>query len=1060
MDREQLARVLAVWGFAGAFCGEAWGMVRLLFRKWGRMPRRWVGRVALGTGLLAVGLLGLGWAAWSWRVALLNGRLEGGGWRARLEQLDWEGGRWVLRGLRVSQVDQVEPVLVVDRLEVGGAWREVRRGRLGALRAVGLAVHWRSGRGAAASGGGRGGVGGDFGVEWDSLQVVGGTVDVAEAGSYAFKGRVDWQGGPGSWSGVGVLVLSPQQVAVGEALYRQEWAEGVLEVAARRVEVEGRAEGGRLGLRGAVLEGARLQWGPPTPGAAVRGEPADGGEPGPIREVALEGLRAPGLEMASLGPRALKVVADLSLAGMAAGAGRSLEVMGLRMDRASAELPGGGRVAQLALEGGMEEGRGRLGFLQFEGAEVPDAAALLRGLGLELGAGWTGSGKAEGRLEGLEFEGAGVRSAAVQRVTLREVKLGLGERGEVAVARVALEGVPDEMAGERRLRRLEVEAPVAEWTWLQAGGEAPWRRAAPSVGRPAWEGWTADRLTVTGGQLGASWPEAGGARAAAGWALRTVSGEGEAPRYALELNEPQLGSAAFPDQPIARAQAVEVRASAAGLWQRRQIESVSIRGARLQVGEGLFRLAQEWPQAAPVGEEAGPPRQAVPPWLLGRVAVEDALVELDHLGDGRRLEIPINFQEFRDLPLDAAALAGVERVYQVEVPNVTLRSPFGAGEKAVVLDTNYIKFTPSGLLERRLERVDLMLPTIYAGQPLFDFVDAARKRLGALAGVGRSGSGGSPLLVDRRADSAVVRSALAQVSRAEAGAGGAWHIPFYTESGQVLVAPKGHPWPHLPAIPFRNARDAAGKPVPFLLQGETFHGELAIEPGWYEFPEYKFRLRLSDRGRIVFNTPQQDHDNNLTEVFENNTLIFRQLRVDDAWLSVTYDARGIYARFGGRSCGGSLSGGCNLYLDELYTWDAWVSLTGIAMEQLTDKLSPDTFRMSGPVEEITAKAYGDSASLYQAALDLKVTQPGTLQLLALDALREKLKALGGLRADLGKISLESLRDFAYTDCQGSWKLFGSEGGGQLVMRGPTGSRTFQVKLHDYRARPVRTAAPF
>ena len=130
------------------------------------------------------------------------------------------------------------------------------------------------------------------------------------------------------------------------------------------------------------------------------------------------------------------------------------------------------------------------------------------------------------------------------------------------------------------------------------------------------------------------------------------------------------------------------------------------------------------------------------------------------------------------------------------------------------------------------------------------------------------------------------------------------------------------------------------------------------------------------------------------------------------------------------------------------------------MKPLTDKLSPDTFRMTGPVDELTVKAFGDITTLYQASVDLKVTRPGQLHLLALDALQDRIKALGGLSADLGKISVETLRDFAYTGCTGNLKLFGSEGTGQLRLIGPGGSRTFNLRLHDYRAKTPKTVAPF
>jgi hypothetical protein len=650
---------------------------------------------------------------------------------------------------------------------------------------------------------------------------------------------------------------------------------------------------------------------------------------------------------------------------------------------------------------------------------------------------------------------------------MEDLKLALPGQGQASATRLTLTAIPDEVTTARRLRVVELSVPQADFlmTSIQQGlTVSPAPAGAETPSRPAWEGWTADRLTITDGTVSATLPQAGGSKVTTAVTVSTVAPQDAdlSPHYQIILTQPQLAHPDLPDQPIALAGAIQLTASAAGLWQKREIDSLTLAGSRIQIGEALFRLVNALPPPPPAPPVTSavtpPPPPKSPPWRLRSMVLDDTLIQLDHLGDGRRLDIPVKRQEFQDLPLDATALATVDRLYKIEVPNITLYSPYSAGQKVAVLDTNYIQFTPSGLMQRRLERVDLMLPSLYAGQPLFDFVDATRKRFAGLAALPPPRP--QPMLVDTGPDSATVLSAIASVTPSTSTKSAAWHIPFFTESGKVFVAPKGFPWPNLPVIPFRNARDASGQPLPFLLQGESFHGELAIEPGWYDFPEYKVRLRLSDRGRIIFNTPQRDHDNNLTEVFENNTLIFRQLQIDDAWLSITYDARGIYARFGGHTCGGTLNGGFNLYLDELYTWDAWASLGGIGMQPLTDKLTPDTFRMSGPVDELTLKAYGDTTTLYQASLDLKVTRPGLLHILALDSMKEKINALGGLRADLGKISLGTLRDFAYTGCTGSLKLFGTEGDGQLCLTGPGGSRTFNLRLHDYRAKSPKSMAPF
>lgn len=1040
-------------------------------------PRRWGRRLALGLGAAALLAAGLGTAVWLGRVSLLNHWLAHGHgvWRVNVTGLELKGSQIEVTGLRVSHADQAEPVFSAERVQAGGNWKAWQRGQLGAVRVESPAVYWRAGLRSGPSTP-EAATGSSPLVTWASLQIVQGRIDVADPGSYSFTGQLTGKGGAGAWHENGRLALTPQDLVLVDPVYTMTLREGPvgsLEVHAGQLDLQGSLDPGTgtLAITRALLAGSRLKLAVPaeTPTVSVITDPAPEttDQPAIVSGVRLSGLKAPQLEVAAMLPWALTGQTDLALDRLQAGEGVRFGIEQLHLKEASAQLPHGAKLPQFSLEAGLSEGIPRLGLLTFSGAQIPDAAALARLLGLEPPENSAISFQASGRLQDVGLSGGQPSSAAEQTLTMEDLKLALPGQGQASATRLTLTAIPDEVTTARRLRVVELSVPQADFlmTSIQQGlTVSPAPAGAETPSRPAWEGWTADRLTITDGTVSATLPQAGGSKVTTALTVSTVAPQDTdlSPHYQIILTQPQLAHPDLPDQPIALAGAIQLTASAAGLWQKREIDSLTLAGSRIQIGEALFRLVNALPPPPPAPPVTSavtpPPPPKSPPWRLRSMVLDDTLIQLDHLGDGRRLDIPVKRQEFQDLPLDATALATVDRLYKIEVPNITLYSPYSAGQKVAVLDTNYIQFTPSGLMQRRLERVDLMLPSLYAGQPLFDFVDATRKRFAGLAALPPPRP--QPMLVDTGPDSATVLSAIASVTPSTSTKSAAWHIPFFTESGKVFVAPKGFPWPNLPVIPFRNARDASGQPLPFLLQGESFHGELAIEPGWYDFPEYKVRLRLSDRGRIIFNTPQRDHDNNLTEVFENNTLIFRQLQIDDAWLSITYDARGIYARFGGHTCGGTLNGGFNLYLDELYTWDAWASLGGIGMQPLTDKLTPDTFRMSGPVDELTLKAYGDTTTLYQASLDLKVTRPGLLHILALDSMKEKINALGGLRADLGKISLGTLRDFAYTGCTGSLKLFGTEGDGQLCLTGPGGSRTFNLRLHDYRAKSPKSMAPF
>lgn len=1062
-----------------------------------RAPRRWRRRLAVGLGGALLLIAGLGSAAYLWRVSLINHFLtkKSSVWRVRVEGLDWSSGGLRATGLRVSHADQTEPVFAAEVVTSHAGWSLWKDGGLGAVTVENPTLHWRSGLRSDAPDPdeikGTGPL-----VTWDSLTLTNGKVDAAAPGRYSITGTVSGQGGPGTWYREGRLALAPVDLVATAPDYQMTLTDGpIATVQANAAELKVRgsldAATGMLAITESSLSGTKLQITLPSvpPGPAVPNDPAapEDDRPGIVSGVRLSGLKAPALEIGGVVPWTRNARGDLGIESLEAGPGLPFLLSGARLDRASATLPAGAVLPQVSLTASWRHDQPRLDTLTFSGASVPDLAALLRQWGLAPVEVPAASFKADATLTEVTLRDGLPASSQRQQLTLTDLKLQLPSQGTINADRILLHAVPDEIVAARRLRLLEVVSPRADLI-LQSTAPAltetpappPDSAAAvPAPGRAAWEGWTADVLTLTDGNFTATLPAAGNARVTTGLAISTAPAAAEtgkvarasstapaAPHYQFTLAKPQLVHPDFPAQPIALAMAIQLTASAAGLWQKREIESLTVAGSQLQIGEAIFRMVKAIPPPPPTPpppatSQNTAPAPAAPPWRLGHLVVEDSLVQLDHLGDGRRLDIPIKRQEFRNLPLDPTALAGVNRLYKIEVPNITLYNPWVEGQKAAVLDTNYIQFTPAGLLQRRLERVDLMLPSIYAGAALFDFVDATRKHFAEITSAKPGLLPNAPLLVDNTPGSPAVLSALASVTPSTATPTSAdWHIPFYTGSGKVYVAPKGFPWPDLPVIPFRNARDPKGNPIPFLLRGGTFHGELAVEPGWYDFPEYKLRLRLSDRGRIIFNTPQKDRDNNLTEVFENNTLIFRQLRLDEVWLSITYDANGIYAKFGGRTCGGTISGGCNLYLDELYTWDAWASLIGIDMKPLTDKLTPDTFRMSGAVDELTVKAYGDTTTLYQAILHLGVTKPGRLNILALDAMKEKLAAIGGLSGDLGKIGLETVRDFSYTGCTGSLKLFGTEGNGHLHLTGPAGSRTFNLRVHDYRAKVPKSMTPF
>ena len=63
----------------------------------------------------------------------------------RIDLKGVKGSQIEVTGLRVSRVDQAEPVFSAERVQVGGDWKAWQRGRLGAVRVESPSVYWRAG---------------------------------------------------------------------------------------------------------------------------------------------------------------------------------------------------------------------------------------------------------------------------------------------------------------------------------------------------------------------------------------------------------------------------------------------------------------------------------------------------------------------------------------------------------------------------------------------------------------------------------------------------------------------------------------------------------------------------------------------------------------------------------------------------------------------------------------------------------------------------------------------------------------------------------------------------
>jgi hypothetical protein len=190
--------------------------------------------------------------------------------------------------------------------------------------------------------------------------------------------------------------------------------------------------------------------------------------------------------------------------------------------------------------------------------------------------------------------------------------------------------------------------------------------------------------------------------------------------------------------------------------------------------------------------------------------------------------------------------------------------------------------------------------------------------------------------------------------------------------------------------------------------------------------------------------------NNLVQVFRADWLRYKQFRIANVVLEITYDKNGIYAKFWAKAYQGDLQGAFNLYLDDTLSWDMWLAGTGIETRELTDALTPAYFSMGGKLDgKIIAR--GDKTSLYQATGDFKNRRDGMIKIVALeDAIKALPETWGEAQRVWTTKYLEVLRDFSYDKFTGQLRFYGLEGSISIKLSGPDGERNFDIYSHDRR----------
>jgi hypothetical protein len=464
---------------------------------------------------------------------------------------------------------------------------------------------------------------------------------------------------------------------------------------------------------------------------------------------------------------------------------------------------------------------------------------------------------------------------------------------------------------------------------------------------------------------------------------------------------------------------ITVEASPASLMRQRKVEKISIPELSFDVDaetRALLAAGGETEGAPPAVADSGSSGAA---WSVGLIELPSARIALDELGFGLPTLRFTLTTALTDVPLSAAPSLAAEQTQKVELSDFRIVSPLDPFAPVLTFRSIFVEFSLAGLLRKELASITLLEPTIYAGKDLFWYVDEIKRQTAEEEG--------------------------AEPAQEDAGAPeGQWVIhQFKAAFGKLVISTDGAPRVALP-IEFETQAEN----VRFdRLADLRLNLDVNVPVDDYHFPAYKLEL-LSLGGRLDFGLPPDGNASNLVNTLEVQEVRWRQFLSKEAWLSVTYDRKGIYGQFGGNAYSGYINGGFSFFLDSDFPWTGWVSASGFDLGAFTDILAPESVRISGVADgQVEVNATGPRID--RVIGSLKPRDGGKLEITKIDALLAELPPeWGSIKRSMTQVGLGALRDFRYDAGGATFWFLERAGQISLNLRGPEGSRVFDVRVHD------------
>ena len=366
-----------------------------------------------------------------------------------------------------------------------------------------------------------------------------------------------------------------------------------------------------------------------------------------------------------------------------------------------------------------------------------------------------------------------------------------------------------------------------------------------------------------------------------------------------------------------------------------------------------------------------------------------------------------------DVPLGAEALARARDPQRVELADLRLYSPLDPFRQVVHIGSVFMDFTLADVVQQRLGSLLLLSPTIYLGEDLIWYMNMASRQGAAAAAAGPAAP---PWTVGR------VRADL----------------------GRIVITFNGTDRLNLP-ITFRSQADDVA-----LDELASLHlsAELKVPRQSYTFPGFDLAL-VDMEGDLHFDYPRGKAKDNVVNVLNVKEMRWRDYRLTDGWLSVTFDERGINGKLGGQAYEGYVDAGLSVPFGTEPPWSGWLAGTKLDLAPIAAVVARGGIEMSGIVDAKGAVDLHQGTRLERAEGELTMTTPGHLRIPDLEGLLERLPAgTTRLQRDLVRTAVEALANYSYTSGSGRLDFADGRGVGRVTLEGPSGGRRLSLNYYE------------